>query len=97
MHQLVLQRQTVIPYIIHLFIVYISIPISNHAGLPILLPFRAIDAYLSPHRVLDVSSILFLTHLLHVRSHLLQVLDDHKVRIHEAVNAVLHAGLLASV
>lgn len=35
--------------------------------------------------------------LLHVRSHLLQVLDDDEVCIHEAVDAVLHAGLLASV
>lgn len=35
--------------------------------------------------------------LLHVRSHLLQVLDDDEVCIHEAVDTVLHAGLLASV
>lgn len=32
-----------------------------------------------------------------MRSHLLQVLDDDEVCVHEAVDAVLHAGLLASV
>lgn len=36
-------------------------------------------------------------HILHVRSHLLQVLDNNQIRIHEAINTVLHAGLLASV
>jgi len=34
---------------------------------------------------------------LHVRSHLLQVLDDNQVGIHETVNAVLHTGLFTSV
>lgn len=32
-----------------------------------------------------------------MRSHLLQVLDNNQVCIHEAINTVLHAGLLASV
>lgn len=32
-----------------------------------------------------------------MRSHLLQVLDDDQVGIHETVDAVLHAGLFTSV
>jgi hypothetical protein len=43
----------------------------------------------------DVSFQL-LPHL-HVRSHLLQILDDNQIRIHEAINTVLHTRLFASV
>jgi len=40
---------------------------------------------------------LRITLFLHPRPHLLQILDDHQIRIHESVDTVLHTRFFASV